>query len=267
MRSKGKTAIIVEGTAREPQLLNNMLKVLFRRELCEIILLPAGQNIYMLWKQLNADEFQTDIIEVLRESSKDLEQRLESFSRDDFAEVYLFFDYDGHQDNLTDETDGSTVLQQMLETFDDETENGKLYVSYPMVEALRDYVPQSCRVLTDCCCQIDDLTSYKHRSGHNNIHSDVRKYDYTDWCEILEVYAMRVSCLFQWDGVFSFAQYREWVSPRSVYEQQLIHIQNGQIFVLSAFPAFILEYYKESFWNSHVKRASYEAEGCMIVCQ
>ena len=33
------------------------------------------------------------------------------------AEVYLFFDYDGHQNNLS-EDDDSDVLEQMLESFD-----------------------------------------------------------------------------------------------------------------------------------------------------
>ena len=33
---------------------------------------------------------------------------------------------------------------QMLENFDNEKENGKLHISYPMVEALRDYKPGKC---------------------------------------------------------------------------------------------------------------------------
>lgn len=59
-------------------------------------------------------------------------------SREDFSEVYLFFDYDAHQTNLGKAVN-EDVIRQMLESFDNETENGKLYISYPMVEALRDY--------------------------------------------------------------------------------------------------------------------------------
>lgn len=78
----------------------------------------------MLWKKLEADDFETDIIEVLRESSKELQKLLEGLSREDFSEVFLFFDYDAHQTNLGN-ADGQDALKQMLESFDNETENGK----------------------------------------------------------------------------------------------------------------------------------------------
>lgn len=54
----------------------------------------------MLWKKLKADEFDTDIIEVLRERNTEIRKQLTGLSRDDFSEVYLFFDYDVHQTNL-----------------------------------------------------------------------------------------------------------------------------------------------------------------------
>ena len=67
----------------------------------------------------------------------------ERFDREDFSEGYLFFDYDGHQKNLS-KYDEKDALEQMLMSFDNETENGKLYISYPMVEALRDFEPGIC---------------------------------------------------------------------------------------------------------------------------
>lgn len=77
----------------------------------------------MLWKKLKADDFDTDIIEVLRESNKKIREQLEGLSRDDFSEVFLFFDYDAHQTNLG-KSDDVDVINQMLESFDNETENG-----------------------------------------------------------------------------------------------------------------------------------------------
>ena len=43
----------------------------------------------MLWKKLKADDFDTDIIEVLRESNKKIREQLEGLSRDDFSEVFF----------------------------------------------------------------------------------------------------------------------------------------------------------------------------------
>lgn len=39
----------------------------------------------------------------------------------------------------------------MLEAFDNETENGKLYISYPMVESLYDYEEGRCQLFSKKC--------------------------------------------------------------------------------------------------------------------
>lgn len=94
--NKATIAFIVEGEAREPVIIRNMQSFFFKKNQIKIITLPVGQNIYMLWKILKEDDFETDIIEVLRESSPESEQILRGLSRESFSEIYLFFDYDGH---------------------------------------------------------------------------------------------------------------------------------------------------------------------------
>ena len=66
------------------------------------------------------------------ERNADNQQQLKGVRRKDVAQIYLFFDYDGHA-TLADDDD----MARMLAHFDNETENGKLYVSYPMAEALK----------------------------------------------------------------------------------------------------------------------------------
>ena len=111
MADKDYKAFIVEGEAREPQVIDNISKVFFKHGNFKIITLPAGENIYMLWKKLKADDFDTDIIEVLRESNKKIREQLEGLSRDDFSEVFLFFDYDAHQTNLGKSDDGDVITR------------------------------------------------------------------------------------------------------------------------------------------------------------
>ena len=136
-------AIIYEGEKTERQLVNNLNHIFFNN-ISELvpIMFPAGENIYMLWKQLKKDEFQTDLIEVVREYNAEAAKVLKGYQRNDFMEIYLFFDYDGHQDNLSGaEESVGDILEEMLETFSEETDLGKLYINYPMVESLRDNNP------------------------------------------------------------------------------------------------------------------------------
>lgn len=84
-------AFIVEGESREPQIINNLQSVHFKNSNFKVITLPAGQNIYMLWQRMNEDDFETDIIEILRENSEELKETLEGLDRDDFSQIFLFF--------------------------------------------------------------------------------------------------------------------------------------------------------------------------------
>lgn len=120
-------AVIVEGADREQAVMRNLASIYFKTDRCKIISFPAEQNIYMLWRKMNEDNFQTDIIEVVREYSKKAAEILKGLVRNDFSDVFLFFDYDGHQNNLLPGEDGEKVLKQMLSSFDNETDNGKKY--------------------------------------------------------------------------------------------------------------------------------------------
>ena len=64
MADRDYKVFIVEGEARKPLIIDNISKVFFSHGNIKIITLPAGENIYMLWKKLKADDFDTDIIDV-----------------------------------------------------------------------------------------------------------------------------------------------------------------------------------------------------------
>lgn len=262
MKSKNYKAFIVEGQAREPQIIENLRQVHFSRSNFKIIVLPAGLNIYMLWKKLEGDDFETDIIEVLREDSKELKKLLAGLTRDDFSEIFLFFDYDAHQDNLPDAVYGEDVLIKMLTNFDNETENGKLYISYPMVEALRDFQRGICGNDKDCCCDVEAFANYKQISAKHAEYPDFRKYTFEIWKEALNVFLMRISCLYNKDGILRYDDYKTNVSPIELYRWQRKYILQEKIFIISAFPEFLLDYFPARFWNACIKSSKRQAAGC-----
>ena len=252
MADKDYKAFIVEGEVREPQVIDNISKVFFTHGNFKIITLPAGENIYMLWKKLKADDFDTVIIEVLRESNKEIRKQLMGLSRDDFSEVYLFFDYDAHQTNLGKADDGD-VINEMLESFDNETENGKLYISYPMVEALRDFEPGICGQPNTCFVTIEDLVKYKNVSSARTFNPHFRDYDFNTWKEIIDIFAMRISCLLGQADVVSYEQYLVTASPYHIYICEENETVQSGVFILSAFPEFLVDYFGKKLWKTCVK--------------
>ena len=173
---------------------------------------------------MKEDDFNTDVIEVLRESNDEIKKQLIGLSRDDFSEVYLFFDYDAHQTNLG-KTVKEDVIHQMLESFDNETENGKLYISYPMVEALRDYEPGKCGNGVDCFVEIENLGNYKNASAARAHNPHFKEYE----------------------------QYSSNVTPGNIYAAELKEAERHRVFVLSAFPEFLLDYFGLKLWKTSVR--------------
>lgn len=252
MEANDYIAFIVEGEDREPLIINNIFKVFFSHANFKIFMLPAEQNIYMLWKKLKEDDFDTDIIEVLREEHEDLEKQLDGIGRDDFSEIYLFFDYDVHQNNLSRDDDPN-VLEQMLANFDNETENGKLYISYPMVEALRDFESGRCGKRGQCFVPITEMGKYRFASAKHSFYPQFKNYDISVWKELIEVFAMRISCLMDSDSIITYKQYVEMASPYAIYKMEKNEIQEHRVFVLSAFPEFLLDYLGIKLWRVCVR--------------
>ena len=69
-------------------------------------------EIYQLYKKLEEEELDFDMIELLKERSKENAEILKDYTRDSFAYIYLFFDYDAHS-TLAD--DGK--MEEMLKFF------------------------------------------------------------------------------------------------------------------------------------------------------
>ena len=90
-----------------------------------------------LYSEIESLDDDGDIVSMLRERLANRgDSTLDGIKTSDISETYLFFDYDFQHSQLSLE-EINTRVKNMLELFTDETENGKLYVNYPMIESIR----------------------------------------------------------------------------------------------------------------------------------
>ena len=127
---------VFEGAKREPDLFRAIETLFFQDK--QNIVCSFGNNIYELYNELQSFEGDGDIVSILKERYQG--QKDSPFTDDakssDFSEIYLIFDYDFQNKNISLDVMNSQ-LEEMLDMFDDETDNGRLYINYPMVEAIR----------------------------------------------------------------------------------------------------------------------------------
>jgi hypothetical protein len=261
MSKTRKIAFIVEGEKSEQRILENINKHFFSKEKLAPdmtpIILPTGFNIYTLCKHVNAKEEdeELDIIDLLKEvmhHSVGNYKELQKYRKDEFSEIYLFFDYDAHHMRNHSVEERERKVEQMLKTFDNETENGRLFISYPMVESLRDMTYMNLCNVNFECCQISLLEGnrYKQIVGDRAEKNDVTSYTQLVWFDILRNYILKICCLYNYKYL-DYLKYIQDISPQSIFnkQQELYILPKKEVITLSGFPEFLIEYYGQHIWD------------------
>lgn len=127
---------VFEGKRREPDIFKTLEYLYFPQG--QPIVCSFGNNIYELYRELKELDDSGDIVSILREKNKGNPDTpfTTEVATSDFSEIFLFFDYDFQNRNLTLEQ-MNRQLSEMLTIFNNETDNGKLFINYPMIEAIR----------------------------------------------------------------------------------------------------------------------------------
>ena len=211
-------------------------------------------EIYQLYKVLKEEEPDFDLVELLKERNKENAELLRDYTRDSFAYIYLFFDYDAHSTLADDDK-----IEKMLKFFNNETENGLLYISYPMLEAIRHYKDmQSFKELTVKCKRAncpykegcDEVEACLNEPHYKNVSAseclpqliNINKYTKEVWQELIRAHVSKMNYLVH--DVFDLPKQIELQSD--IFSKQLekhINHKCPKVAVLSAFPIYVLDYY------------------------
>ncbi|MGL5960431.1 MAG: hypothetical protein ACRCZ0_00565, partial [Cetobacterium sp.] len=190
-----KALFIVEGRDREPKLIDSIYKNFFEDVKEELEIIPYTTNIYGLYNDLKKEgEFVDLFIQIKRKLQQDKSnekfyEKIKDIKSKEIAYTYLFFDYDGHDDRASPET-----LETMLDYFDEETEKGKLYISYPTVEALKHLKSKNDSEFNERI--IESSAGYKGIVGKESCYQDIRKYDRVVWENMVYQNICKINYIF-----------------------------------------------------------------------
>lgn len=188
-----------------------------------------GTVIYALYNEIKQDA-SLDVFSILKKRIRDLKD----YNRDTFSEIYLFFDYDAHASNAS-----PVKLEALLKTFDNETENGKLYISYPMLEALKHYNNWQDFKDKIAACTPDYKRIVNKECAQKYI--DFKIYNKETWKALIMAHLCKMNYI-----VLGLYQYPiKYFSQLLIFEKQKekYAITQKKVGVLSAIPIFLYEYY------------------------
>lgn len=257
---------IFEGTKTEPNLFKTLEHLYFtkknERKIC-----CFGYNIYELYRLMNESDFTADVVSVIRDK---LSNRADNPLKDledvaDISEIYLFFDYDFQNKNLS-VAEMNAQVKELLQFFNNEDENTKLYIHYPMVESIKctnelpdnDFVNYTAKRI-DC----DDFKFYvtqqfpfykssdfyefsiDKKTGEFRPITEEKEFEVRKNWEYLKKQNISKAS-FICNGKYEIPQKADEVDQKIIFEKQLEKyiLPTDTVAILNAFPLFLFEYFR-----------------------
>lgn len=244
--SVAKVLIILEGEQPEGNTLARLQRA-FPEELSdlseELVTIVYTSNVYALYDALKDGEGFLDIVEELKERFPNNES-LQRVNREEVSQIFLFFDLDIHGKSLGD---SCTHLSELLEFFDNETENGKLFLSYPMVESIN-----ICDAATGLMSEdrklfkIDDCKDDGFKKFAMALNRDsktiCRANSRENWIGICEANYKKAQWLMTLESDGLDVALKKMSQPSIFDSQKSLMLGENAVATLSAFPFFLLEY-------------------------
>ena len=249
---------VFEGDEREPRLYRTLERLYFPKKNDNIIC-SFGNNIYDLYNELQEYDGDGDIVALMRERLADRgDATLDGIRNSDISEIFLFFDYDFQNSQLSLEEINRRV-EEMLALFDDETDNGKLYINYPMIESIRytkelpddAYVGytvgrEACKDFKRLACEFSAYDSLDHLLFKDGETPDKEKYLKVkdNWEYLRTMNVCKANLLTT--GLYTMPREKSDIGQLAIFRNQVMKYvkPNENVAILNSFPIFIYEYMK-----------------------
>lgn len=244
-----KILFIFEGRKAEFQVIESLQRFFVNEKTTVKSVYEA--EIYQLYRDILSDD-DLDTFQLIKERERKRNSKnkpvLEGLNRSDFAEIYMFFDYDGHSTLADDDK-----LNELLNFFTEETDKGKLYISYPMVEALKHI--KDCEAFKDLTVECKKNIKYKalvpNEADKDLIH--IAKYILPTWKFLVNVHLRKMNYITN----SSFDLPSSLIPQLNIFASQLEKFikPSSTVAVLSAFPVFLHDYYGNNEMLKRIKQA------------
>lgn len=241
---------VVEGKITEKNVLVSAFKDVLNFNNVNVNVYKFKANIYNLFKKMEKLK-ETSFLSFLYSQNKKIFPPEMVSPETAFSSVYLLFDLDPQDDNFNEDT-----IIKIAKFFSDDTINGKVYFSCPMVESIYDFKNFKQSDYNKKFYKINILSrSYKHDSKYNS-------YFYNHFnkipTKIKKEFIFPICSLnmkkYNWITKINNKLWTEPYSPERLVVSQIPFIKEGKVSVLNCGillicdynPSFLLDFKKLS---------------------
>ena len=249
LRIISKILFICEGEKTEKKFCNLIIDKYFLKRQKQKEYVAYGTNIYGLYEELSKDNG-LNIIELVKERAlkKGDMYNYSKLSKGGYAEIYLIFDFDPHAPEYSQEK-----LEEMVKFFDNETENGKLYINYPMMESFKHFTSLPDFNYNSYCVKLNDCVKYKEYVSSISVINHFGSIQEKDLRIIVNQNLDKYSYIYG-TNLNNYKLYLENFSQIKLLKLQNNNIEsNNELFVLNTSVFWGLDYFGENFYNDYVR--------------
>lgn len=238
--SKRKLLFITEGEVDETKFIDKVFKKCYPS--IEYDYYVYSTNLHtlaqLIFKENNEIDEYLDIKNVLREN-ENIEYKREKLSAQ-YSDIILVFDFDPHVDNPQFEK-----IEKMLRHFNDSTNNGKLYINYPMMQSYRHIksYPEEDFEFKDRVIETSKCSKYKEIVNTEGVFNNINKYEYPKIMKIIGYQLKKANFIL--NGNYRIPKYNEFfdIDLNCIYKIQCRNnSKNKCVYVLNTFVFNIIEY-------------------------
>ncbi len=257
---------VMEGQNEEDRVLKTLCSIFFpdKVKAGEILWCHFdGDNhsLYKKVKEYSENEFEPDVFQLIKEklNSKG-NHTLDKYRSYQIEAVYIFFDYDPHNSRV-DLNRLNKEIQDMVELFNDPMENGQIFISYPMSEALfclndvtdKEYntskisITKSKNFKQFCNQEFTfgknkELLLYEHKDKDLIVVDDKTPMLKKNWIDVVRLNAIKANTIVQ--NIEEVPDLVDDIDQKKIFVcQSKIAENNSECYILSAYPLFLFEYF------------------------
>ncbi len=231
---------VVEGGRSEPRFLDNLMRTFRSDEKYEVF--TYGTNIHKMIEGMMVGgdiDYNLEFLDYLRSvnNNKEDEQILDKR----FSDIFLFFDMDPQDPKYDPE-----MMLKATEYFSDSTDNGKLYINYPMLESYRHVSSLKDLSFLTLTVRPSEIRTYKKRVDREALPelTQLSRITKEIWLRLIELNLRKTESLLGYGTELpDYGKYVSGCSQKAILEKQLDAVRNEDlIYVLNTSLFSVVDY-------------------------
>lgn len=225
---------------------NSYARLLQEKMAENVVIQQYHTDIYALYSELKKDEY-FDTVSMIAERDASFE-----YDESDFSQIYLFFDLDAQHDGY--EAEALDKFRELLAFFDNETDKGKLLISYPMVEAFDYFSPNFLPNTSE-----NKLQVFLYQHGDEKFKTKVTRFRKNNQS------AGNLSLKVDYFVLINFALldeediFNQIIDGTTMLERQIQEVASKKrVYIVSGYAQFIVGYFGSKYFDDILKKYDYQ---------